>query len=137
VIYLTSFVGPQVRAAREITTDSAAGSKKSLDMVLSMKLVGVKVIFLSFGWKRATWSLRLYPPMAESLGEQLVCEYAGQWDVPLFNFITSIVSVFRLVVKKITEEQATGYSCRLIVYNPSVQMTLVALLARLKGGIPI
>ncbi|MEY3739944.1 MAG: hypothetical protein RLZZ192_620, partial [Pseudomonadota bacterium] len=137
VIYLTSFVGPQVRAAREITTDSAAGSKKSLDMVLSMKFVGVKVIFLSFGWKRATWSLRLYPPMAESLGEQLVCEYAGQWDVPLFNFITSIVSVFRLVVKKITEEQATGYSCRLVVYNPSVQMTLVALLARLKEGIPI
>lgn len=137
VIYLTNYVGPQVRAVRGITTDSAAGSKKSVDLVRAMKVVGAKVIFLSLGWKRATWSLRSYPPMAETIDGRLVCEYAGQWDFPLLNFITNIASVCRLVAERAAEEQAIGYSCRLIVYNPSVQMTLAALYARLLVRLPL
>lgn len=137
VIYLTNYVGPQARAVRGITTDSAAGSKKSVDLVRAMKAVGTKVIFLSLGWKRATWSLRSYPPMAESIDGRLVCEYAGQWDFPLLNFITNIASVCRLVAERAAEEQAMGYSCRLIVYNPSVQMTLAALYACLFVRLPL
>lgn len=137
VIYLTNYVGPQVRATRDITTDSAAGSKKSVDLVRAMEVVGAKVVFLSLGWKRATWSLRAYPPMAESVDGRLVCEYAGQWDFPLLNFITNISSVCRLIAERAAEEQATGSSCRLIVYNPSVQMTLAALYARLVVKLPL
>ncbi len=137
VIYLTNYVGPQVRAARNITTDSAAGSKKSVDLVHAMETVGVKVVFLSLGWKRATWSLRAYLSMTESVDGRLVCEYAGQRDFPLLNFITNIASMCRLVAEKVAEEQAIGFSCRLIVYNPSVQMILVALYARLLVRLPI
>ena len=137
MIYLTNYVGPQVRTARGIVSDSVAGSKKSADLVRVMEAAGMKVAFLSLGWKRATWSLRSYPSTREIVDGRFVCEYGGLLDFPMLNLITNVVSVGRLVAKKAAEGQARGLSCRLLFYNPSVQMTLVALYARLVLGLPL
>ncbi len=137
VIYLANYVGPQARTARDIATDSTAASKKVVDLARAMEAAGLKVLPLSLGWKRATWSLCGYPAMAESVDGRWVCEYAGLRDFPVLNLITNVTSMCRLVAKRAAEERAKGFSCRLLFYNPTLPMTLVALYARLLVGLPI
>jgi hypothetical protein len=137
VIYVTNYAGPRALAARGITTDSAAGSKKSVDLARAMEAAGLTVTLLSLGWKGATLSGRTYPAMSERIDGELICEYAALLDFPGLNLISNFLSMSRLIARKAAQHRVAGRACRLLIYNLGLQMTLVALYGRLLLRLPL